>query len=101
MLAALAGVAMSVKLVGGRLLGPMTAAVVLGFALTESLTLTLILGNLNNTLLLALGAGFLLAETRRRWVLAGVLLGVALAVKPLFVLLLLIPLLRRGWWTIA
>jgi len=100
-LAALAGVAMSVKLIGGRLLGPLTAVVVLGFALTESLTLTLVLGNLNNTLLLALGAGFLLAETRRRWVLAGVLLGVALAVKQLFVLLLLIPLLRRGWLTIA
>ncbi|GAB2919354.1 arabinofuranan 3-O-arabinosyltransferase [Rhodococcus aerolatus] len=100
-LAALVGVALSVKLVGGRLLGPLTAAVVLGFALTESLTLTLLFGNLNNTLLLALGAGFLLAETRRRWVLAGVLLGIALAIKPLFVLLLLIPLLRRGWSTIA
>jgi arabinofuranan 3-O-arabinosyltransferase len=62
---------------------------------------TLLLGNLNNSLLLALGAGFLLADVRGRTVLAGVLLGGSLVIKPVLVLLLLIPLLRRWWSTLG
>ena len=102
---ALVGVALSVRFVGARLFGPLTAAVVLGFALSESLTLTLLYSNTCNTLLLALGAGFLLAESREKPAAAGVLLGLGLALKPVFMLVLLVPLVRRCWsmlaWAIA
>lgn len=95
------GVVCALRFVGASLSGPVAAATVLGACVSESLTSTLMLGNLNNSLLLALGAGFLLADLRGRTVLAGVLLGAALALKPVFVLLLLIPLLRRGWATLG
>jgi arabinofuranan 3-O-arabinosyltransferase len=96
-----AGCVWSLRFVGARLTGPVAAVTLLGVPLSESLTSTLILGNLNNSLLMALGAGFLLADLRGRTVLAGVLLGAALALKPVFVLLLLIPLLRRRWTTLS
>ena len=79
----------------------LAAVTTLLLCVSESVTETLRLGNLNNSLLLALGAGFLLAELRGRVVLAGVLLGSSLALKPVLVLLLLLPLLRRGWRTVA
>lgn len=100
-IAAGVGIVCSLRLVGARLSGPVAAVTTLLLCLSESLTSTLVLGNLNNSLLLALGAGYLLAEVRGRTVLAGVLLGASLAVKPVFVLLLVIPLLRRGWSTLA
>jgi arabinofuranan 3-O-arabinosyltransferase len=99
--AAAIGIACSMRLFGVKPSGPVAGAIVLLVCLSESLTSTLLLGNLNNSLLLALGAGFLLAERRRRWVLAGILLGLSLALKPVLVLLLLLPLLRRGWSTLG
>lgn len=99
--AAAVGVLCSLRLVGVRPAGAVAAGAVVLVGLSESLTSTLLLGNLNNSLLLALGAGFLLAEARGRWVLAGVLLGLGLALKPVLVLLLLLPLLRRGWATLG
>jgi arabinofuranan 3-O-arabinosyltransferase len=103
--AAAAGVVCALRFVGAPLSGPVAAATTLVVCVSESMTSTLLLGNLNNSLLLALGAGFLLADLRGRWVLAGVLLGASLALKPVLVLLLLIPLLQRQWptlrWAIA
>ena len=99
--AAAVGVVCSLRFVGAPLSGPAAAAATLGICLSESLTSTLLLGNLNNSLLLALGAGFLLADLRERTVVAGVLLGLSLALKPVLVLLLLIPLLRRRWPTLG
>lgn len=99
--AVVAGVACALRLVGIPLTGPVAAVTTLLLCASESLTETLRLGNLNNSLLLALGAGFLLAELRGRVVLAGVLLGISLALKPVLVLLLLLPLLRRGWRTLG
>ena len=96
-----AGIVCALRFVGAPLTGPAAAATTLVVCLSESLTSTLLLGNLNNSLLLALGAGFLLADLRGRTVLAGVLLGASLALKPVLVLLLLIPLLRRRWPTLC
>lgn len=99
--AVMTGVACALRLVGVPLTGPVAAVTTLLLCVSESVTETLRLGNLNNSLLLALGAGFLLAERRGRVVLAGVLLGLSLALKPVLVLLLLLPLLRRGWRTLG
>jgi arabinofuranan 3-O-arabinosyltransferase len=99
--AAATGVVCALRVVGVRLTGPMAAGTILLVCVSESATSTLVLGNLNNSLLLALGAGFLLAELRGRTVLSGVLLGVSLALKPVLVLLLLLPLVRRGWRTLG
>lgn len=99
--AAAIGVGCALRFVGAAPTGPVAAVTVLGLCVSESMTSTLVLGNLNNSLLLALGAGFLLADLRGRSVLAGVLLGAALALKPVFVLLLLIPVLRRRWSTLG
>lgn len=95
------GVVCALRLVGVPLTGPVAAVTILLLCVSESVTETLRLGNLNNSLLLAFGAGFLLAERRGRVVLAGVLLGISLALKPVLVLLLLLPLLRRGWRTLG
>jgi arabinofuranan 3-O-arabinosyltransferase len=95
------GVVCSLRLVGVPLTGPVAALTTLLLCVSESVTETLRLGNLNNSLLLALGAGFLLAELRGRFVLAGALIGISLALKPVLVLLLLLPLLRRGWRTLG
>ena len=95
------GVVCALRLLGVPLTGPVAAVTTLLLCVSESVTETLRLGNLNNSLLLALGAGFLLAELRGRVVLAGVLLGISLALKPVLVLLLLLPLLRRGWRTLG
>jgi arabinofuranan 3-O-arabinosyltransferase len=100
-LAALVGVVCATRFVGAPVTGPVGAALLLGLSMSESLTSTLLLGNLNNSLLLALGGAYLWAERADRRVLAGVLLGLALAVKPVFVLVLLLPLLRRSWRTLA
>lgn len=101
LLATLVGIACATRFLGASLAGPVPAAMLLGLSLSESLSSTLLLGNLNNALLLALGSGYLLAERQDRRVLAGVLLGLSLAVKPVLVLVLLLPLLRRQWRTLA
>ena len=100
-LAAVIGVACAVRFAGLSIRGPVGAALLLVLSLSESLTTTLLLGNLNNCVLLALGSGYLLAERRGRPRLAGVLLGLSLAVKPVFVLVLLLPLLQRRWRTVG
>ncbi|MCA0146416.1 glycosyltransferase family 87 protein [Blastococcus sp. LR1] len=99
--AAAAGVALSLRFARVPLRSPMAAGLLLGLSLTPPLTQTLMFGNLNNSLLLALGAGCLLALRDDRRALAGVLLGLSLALKPLLVLVLVIPLLRRQWATVA
>jgi len=61
---------------------------------------TLTVDNVNG-LILAGEAGMLLAASRRRWALAGILLGCTLAVKPVLLPLVLLPLLYRQWRAIA
>ena len=99
--AAAAGVVLSLRFARVPLRSPLAAGLVLALSLTPPLTHTLMFGNLNNSVVLALGAGCLLALRDDRRVLAGVLLGLSLALKPLLVLVLVIPLLRRQWSTVA
>lgn len=72
------------------------AVVLLGLALFAPLLANFDYSNINGLLLLA-EAGFIVAAARRRWWLAGSILGVTLAVKPAFIGLLLVPIVFRGW----
>lgn len=64
--------------------------------LTESVTNTLVFSNINGVLLLALVA-FLDLFLRRRSVAAGVVLGLAILIKPMFAPLVLLPLMKLDW----
>jgi arabinofuranan 3-O-arabinosyltransferase len=99
--AALVGWACAVRFAGFDLRGPVAAGSLLALCFSEALVESWMFGNLNNSLLLALGAGYLLAEKQDRRVLAGVLLGLSLAVKPVLLLVVVLPLLRRQWSTAA
>jgi arabinofuranan 3-O-arabinosyltransferase len=75
-------------------------AALLGLALFEPATSALVLHNL--TVVSFVGeAGFLFLAARGRWAYAGTVLGFSLALKPLAVLLIVIPLLYRQWRSAA
>ncbi|MEX3505984.1 MULTISPECIES: glycosyltransferase family 87 protein [unclassified Corynebacterium] len=97
-------------LVGHRLSSPLwPASIALAFA-TESVINTLTFANINGLLLLAL-SGFLALGLRGRagrggrgvgsglW--AGIVLGLAITVKPQFAPLLVLPLVKARWSTVA
>jgi membrane protein len=68
--------------------------------LTESVRSTLIFSNINGILLLALcGYFFLLLRDKQWW--AGVVIGVAILIKPLFLPLLFLPLAKLQWRSIV
>ena len=68
--------------------------------LTESVRSTLIFSNINGILLLALcGYFFLLLRDKQWW--AGVVIGVAILIKPLFLPLLFLPLVKLQWRAIV
>lgn len=71
----------------------------LAFA-TEAVTNTLVFSNINGVLLLALTA-FLALMRARRDVAAGVVLGLAIVVKPMFAPLLVLPLMQLRWRALA
>jgi arabinofuranan 3-O-arabinosyltransferase len=75
---------------------PAGAATLLGLAVSESVTVTLGLGNVN-TVLLMLEAFFLWFFHQRRDDYAGLLLGLAVALKPVLGPVLIVPLLARRW----
>jgi arabinofuranan 3-O-arabinosyltransferase len=83
-------------LFGARLTSPWGAATLVSLCLFAPVTQTLNQGSVNG-LVLAAEAGALLAASRRRWLLAGALLGLSFAIKPVLLPLLLIPLLYRRW----
>lgn len=84
------------KLAGRPLSGPtFPVAVALAFC-TEAVTNTLVFSNINGILLLALVAFIALLLTRRD-IAAGVVLGLAILVKPMFAPLLVLPLLQLRW----
>lgn len=98
--AIIAALAVLTRLVGhglGSWLFP--AAIVFAFA-TEAVTNTLVFTNINGVLLLVL-AGFLwlFLHGHRWW--SGLLLGLAIVIKPMFAPLLLLPLLKLDWRTIV
>ena len=84
------------RLVGRPLAGPtFPVAVALAFS-TEAVTNTLVFSNINGMLLLALVA-FIALLLSRRDIAAGVVLGLASLVKPMFAPLLALPLLQLRW----
>jgi len=76
------------------------AALLLGLAVSETLTSTLSFGNLNGLILLG-EAAFVLGLARDRDGLAGGALGLTLAVKPVLAPLVLLPVLLGRWRAVA
>lgn len=80
--------------------GPtLPVAIALAFC-TEAVTNTLVFSNINGVLLLALVA-FIALLVFRRDIAAGVVLGLAVLVKPMFAPLLALPLLQLRWRPVA
>ncbi|WJY59037.1 Alpha-(1-_3)-arabinofuranosyltransferase [Corynebacterium afermentans subsp. lipophilum] len=92
----IAALAWLTKLAGRPLSGPtFPVAIALAFA-TEAVTNTLVFSNINGILLLALVACIAL-HLARRDVAAGIVLGFAILVKPMFAPLVVLPLLQLRW----
>jgi arabinofuranan 3-O-arabinosyltransferase len=96
----LAATGLLLHLFGLRWRGLAGAIAVFGLGLALPVTFTLDAGNVNGPVLLGL-AGFLLAAARQRWILAGVCLGLTLALKPILVPVLLVVVLYRRWETLV
>ena len=97
------GLAWLTRLAGREIGSPVfPGAVALAFA-TEAVTNTLGFSNINGILFLGLVAflAWLLAERRGFSWAAGVVLGLCILIKPMFAPLLLLPLLRLDWRTLA
>lgn len=94
--AVIAALAWLTLLSGRSLRSPVfPAALALGFT-TEAVTNTLVFSNINGLLLLALVA-FIASVMSGKQIAAGVILGLAITVKPMFAPLLVLPLMRREW----
>jgi arabinofuranan 3-O-arabinosyltransferase len=96
----LAATGLLLHLFGLRWRGLAGAIAVFGLGLALPVNFTLDAGNVNGPILLGL-AGFLLAAARKRWIVAGVCLGLTLALKPILVPVLLVVVLYRRWETLA
>lgn len=98
--AIIAALAWLTRLAGFRVSHPLfPVSLALAFA-TEAVTNTLVFANINGVLLLALTA-FIALMLARRDVAAGVVLGLAIVVKPMFAPLLVLPLMQLRWRVIA
>ncbi len=97
--AIIAALAVLVRLVGHRLNSWLFPGAIAVAFLTESVRNTLIFSNINGVLLLVLAAFLRLFLAGRRWP-AGIVLGLAIVVKPMFAPLLLLPLMKLDWRTI-
>lgn len=98
-LAIIAAIAWLTRLAGFRLSQPvLPVALALAFT-TEAVTNTLVFGNINGVLLLAL-TGFIALTLSGRQLAAGVVLGLAIVVKPMFAPLIILPLMRLRWATV-
>jgi arabinofuranan 3-O-arabinosyltransferase len=96
----LVATAVLLHLFGLRWRGFAGAIAVFVLALAWPVTFTLDAGNVNGPVLLGL-AGFLLFADRQRWILAGVCLGLTLALKPILAPVLLVVALYRRWQTLV
>lgn len=67
--------------------------------LTEAVQNTLVFSNINGVLLLALASFLSLLHHDRRWA-AGIVLGFAILIKPIFAPLLFLPFVKANWQTI-
>ena len=96
----IAALAWLTRLSGHSLSHPVfPVALALAF-LTEAVTNTLVFSNINGVLLLALVAFIALSMSEKN-VAAGVVLGLAVVVKPMFAPLLVLPLMRLRWASVA
>ena len=94
--AILVATAMLLELFGHRWRGLGGAIALLGLSVAGPALFTLNAGNVNGPILLGL-VGMLVAARRGSWLLAGALLGVTLALKPILAPLLVVLLLYRRW----
>lgn len=91
---------LAVRLAGHRWVGWAGATMVLGLAVYRPVFDTLETGNVNSVILFG-EVLTLIAFSRGRWNAAAVPLGLTLAVKPVLVPFLLLPVLERRWRSIA
>jgi arabinofuranan 3-O-arabinosyltransferase len=96
----LCAAAVLLHLFGLRWRGLAGAITLFGLSLSYPVIFTIDAGNVNGPVLLGLG-GFLLGAARRRWLAAGVCLGLTLALKPILAPALLVVVLYRRWRTLA
>ena len=96
LVAVLVSTGILLSLFGLRWRGLPGAAAVFVLGLSWPVIFTLDAGNVNGLVLLGLST-FLLAATRDRWVLAGVCLGLTLALKPILAPVLIVVALYRRW----
>ncbi len=95
-----AALAWLTRLSGFRLTHPVfPVALALAFA-TEAVTNTLVFSNINGVLLLGLTA-FIAWSLSGKDIAAGVVLGCAIVVKPMFAPLLVLPLMKLRWRTVV
>ena len=96
----IAAIAWLTRLAGHRLTSPVfPAALALAFA-TEAVTNTLVFANINGVLLLALTT-FIALLLDDHSLPAGIVLGLAIVVKPMFAPLIVLPLMRLEWKAVA
>lgn len=94
--AVLVAMALLLELFGHRWRSLAGAIALLGLSVAGPVLFTLNAGNANGPILLGL-AGMLVAARRDSWLVAGVLLGATLALKPILAPLLVVVLLYRRW----
>ncbi|AWB84136.1 glycosyltransferase family 87 protein [Corynebacterium liangguodongii] len=96
--AIIAALALLTRRSGYALSHPVFPALIAVAFLTESVTNTLVFSNINGILLLALVAFLQLFLGARPWA-AGIVLGLAIVIKPMFAPLIVLPLMRLEWRT--
>lgn len=102
-LAIIGALAVLIKLVGRNLRSPVfPASIILAFA-TEAVTNTLAFTNINGILFLAMAVFLwgILDSHRRSHIIAGLVLGLAILIKPQFGPLLFLTLVKKRWLSAA
>lgn len=95
-LAIIVALAILTKMVGHPLRSALFPLSIAAAFLTESVTNTLVFSNINGMLLLALDGFLWLLLNKRSWA-AGIVIGLAIVVKPVFLPLLFLPLVKLDW----
>ncbi|MEJ6012436.1 glycosyltransferase family 87 protein [Corynebacterium sp. H127] len=99
-LAIICALGLLTRLFGYSLRSLIFPGAIVGAFLTEAVRNTLVFSNINGLLLLALVGYLSLLYRDRRWA-AGVVLGVAILIKPIFAPLLFLPFVKANWQTIV
>lgn len=97
--AIIAAIILLLRWLGVSRFSPIIPASLTLLYLTEPITNTLDFTNVNGSLLLAL-ALFLIALTEQRNIMAGLIIGIAIAIKPVFLPMLFLPFMRRQFSTV-